>query len=73
MMYIIDLGIFFLVYYEVVNLSKYQVFQFLISRYNMLFWLVIYEYIKSKLFFVEILEWIDSIRIYNGDMLLLVI
>ena len=37
----------------------------------MLFWLVSYEYIKSKLFSAEILEWTDSTRTYNGDMLLL--
>lgn len=38
----------------------------------MLFWLVTYEYIKSKLFSAEILEWTDSTCTYNGDMLLLV-
>lgn len=38
----------------------------------MLFWLVSYEYIKSKLFSAEILEWTDSTHTYNGDMLLLV-
>lgn len=38
----------------------------------MLFWLVSYEYIKSKLFSAEILEWTDSTCTYNGDMLLLV-
>lgn len=38
----------------------------------MLFWLVTYEYIKSKLFSAGILEWTDSTRTYNGDMLLLV-
>ena len=39
----------------------------------MLFWLVTYEYIKSKLFSAEILEWTDSTRTYNGDMLLLLV
>ena len=39
----------------------------------MLFWLVSYEYIKSKLFSAEILEWTDSTRTYNGDMLLLLV
>ena len=60
------------VYHEAVNLSKYQTSQLLISRHNMLFWLVTYEYIKSKLFSAEILEWTDSTCTYNGDMLLLV-